>query len=115
MSYKIIKSKGSALFLLQLIWLSFAQAQTIFKADLLDSIILYETKNREIQQSIISLANSENYDLQYASINLSPSLSNNFISGKIKYHFNLLKTSSVIEFDASDNLIITNENKIWKL
>jgi len=108
MSYKIIKSKGSALFLLQLIWLSFAQAQTIFKADLLDSIILYETKNREIQQSIISLANSGNYDLQYASINLSPSLSNNFISGKIKYRFNLLKTSSFIEFDASDNLIITN-------
>jgi len=88
-----------------------ACAQTIFKADLLDSIAAHELKSRQLQQNLISLANTSNYDLKHASIYIAPSLISNFIKGKITYSYKILQPSQSIEFDASDNLTISKV--IW--
>lgn len=85
-----------------------AIAQSVFKADLLDSIVAHEQIHRQLQQEQISLAASDNYDMQYARIEVAPSQNTRFISGKILYKYKLLKSSSSIELDASDDLVISS-------
>ena len=61
------------IFLLNFLCITVSDAQSVFKEDLLDSIVSFERKHKKLQQENITLAATSNYDMKFARIEVTPS------------------------------------------
>lgn len=104
--------KGAVLFVILFFITVFSFAQTNFFPEVLDEIARSEARYKKQLSEVggITLAPSDNYDLKYAQLYISPSVMNDtpYVSGSVKYIFERLEGLGAIAFDLSESIRVSN-------
>lgn len=103
--------KGATLFVTLFFITVFSFAQTDLFSEVLDEIAKSEARYKKqlSEAGSITLAPSDNYDLKYAQLYISPSVINDtpYVSGSVKYFFERLENFGTIAFDLSENIRVS--------